>query len=733
MSRHNDSLHLDGPGAAYVRVSDDAQDTERQRIAIRAFLKNQHVTVPKDFWFEDEGWARDTAAHRPRFQDLLKEAEGGFIKWILVSERDRFGTADFDEFMHYRYLLRRWGCKLYDCDGEDWTRKALDTAIRVVFEGEKSEQEQHSISKRALGGKVVRARAGEWTGGLVKLGFDVGCFDRASGKELWRVVWEGRDIVGHVLRKGKRQPKYFIRRLRVYPDGTRERFDGNVVFRTAKDTQWLHLVPSKDKAKLAAVRELFRRYATETISDKRLARWLDSLQIGNAFGKRFQGRDVPLMLTDEAYLGFPTFNKRQGGKFHQVDGDGGMALREPGLRGKVTKSRPADIIRSSTQLYPALVDRKTWLAVQKKLASRESKTHAPRNPELYLVGIVVCAKCGANMVSYAGKGELYCGTWDKCRRESRLADSPCQRNKVRHTVIEEYLDKYLTEAKTRLDLLTAQGGETVLLGRLEGQEESAWRGFRDGFSRLMAYLSRYHPVEHDRLVEDADAQRREEQAWMAAAQEDVPPPPGGLAAYLEAKGITDSDLEALAAAPFDAGSIHTAPDLIVAAVDLYRRLFDPARMQEDIDRLQAEYDAMVDGWRDLPTPAAKARAGEKLAAVEVDLADLKQQQESAAQVVEQQWRAIHDLQQAVATARNELKGKDGVQAARRKAQAVRGVLCRIACEFVPTGAKGKGGPGRAKSRLVALDFQPIAGLARRLEVEDNTGSANGGSRAQDVP
>jgi DNA invertase Pin-like site-specific DNA recombinase len=129
------TIDLTGSGAAYVRVSDDQQDTARQYAAIEAFQKRQGVTVPQSMWFEDEGWARDTASKRPDFQRLLKLAEAGKVKWIVVAERDRFGTTDADEFVHYRYLLRQWGCRLYDAMGVDWTKKDIATVITAVVEG----------------------------------------------------------------------------------------------------------------------------------------------------------------------------------------------------------------------------------------------------------------------------------------------------------------------------------------------------------------------------------------------------------------------------------------------------------------------------------------------------------------------------------------------------------------------------------------------------------------------
>jgi hypothetical protein len=301
---------------------------------------------------------------------------------------------------------------------------------------------------------VAKARAGEWQGGPPRLGFDVGCFDRAKGVELWRVVWEGRDKVGTVKRKGKMRPQYHIRRLKVYPDGRTERFDGEVVFRTSKETQVMRFVPTRDEAKRAAAQGVFTRYAAEAVSFFDLAKWVNGLGIRNSFGQTFQSNDIRKMLSDEAYLGYPTFRKRRNGRFHRYDADGGIVELEPELRGKDTESDPADMISSATRLFEPLVDRPTWDAVQRKLAGREKATYAPKNPALYLAGVVICAGCGAPMVARADRMEYYCGTWDRHRTRGTLAESPCLRNGVRQAVLEEYVNRYLQEAGEKLDALT---------------------------------------------------------------------------------------------------------------------------------------------------------------------------------------------------------------------------------------------------------------------------------------
>src|SRR5262249_20653640 len=89
------------------------QETLRQYEALHAFEKRHGVTIPEANWFKDEGWARDTADRRPDFLRLMKQAETGRVQWIVVSERDRFGTTDADEVIHFRYPLRKWGCRLF--------------------------------------------------------------------------------------------------------------------------------------------------------------------------------------------------------------------------------------------------------------------------------------------------------------------------------------------------------------------------------------------------------------------------------------------------------------------------------------------------------------------------------------------------------------------------------------------------------------------------------------------
>jgi DNA invertase Pin-like site-specific DNA recombinase len=55
MSFKSNGLQLTGTGAAYLRVSTDKQDTERQIQSVHLFEEQFDVKVARRFWSEDSG------------------------------------------------------------------------------------------------------------------------------------------------------------------------------------------------------------------------------------------------------------------------------------------------------------------------------------------------------------------------------------------------------------------------------------------------------------------------------------------------------------------------------------------------------------------------------------------------------------------------------------------------------------------------------------------------------
>jgi DNA invertase Pin-like site-specific DNA recombinase len=473
-------LDLSGDGAAYVRVSDDDQEPQRQRDTIHAFEQRHGVTIPPAHWFEDLGWARDTADRRPAFQRLMGLVEAGKVKWIVVAELDRFGMKNAKQLIAYLHRLEEAGCRLFDAAGKDWTAEDIATVINAVIKGDQSKGEQHNISNRVLGAKVGHARAGEWQGGQVRLGFDVGCYSLATGQELWRVILTGRAA-------GPGTP---LRRLKVWPDGRTECFDGPDNFpRTQPATEVLRITPSHDRAKLDAVRAVFARYATEAVSFTTLAHWLTGLGFHNSLGGPFQGNHIE-----------------------------------------------ADWV-TSPRLFEPIIDAGTWVAVAKKLEGRRRRPHAPTAAALYLAGLVVCGTCGQAMVAHparrravdpTGQHEFYCSTYHKAVRDRwrkttvdgvvvRVGpggqECRCGYNCINQAELGGYVERYLEEIGRRLELLGGATPTPTPTGRLEEQEGGAWKAYVEGFDRLTAYLAEHHPAEYAALMEADQERAAAEPGW----------------------------------------------------------------------------------------------------------------------------------------------------------------------------------------------------------------------------
>src|SRR5262245_22212441 len=341
-----EKLDLSGNGAAYLRVSDDRQDEATQRTATGDFLDYHKKKIAPEHWYVDHGWQRDEDRKRPDFQRLLANVRRGRTQWVVIPVLDRLSSNKARRTLRILDELDEVGCRVYDTSGRDLLADDIGNSVVTLIDAITAAEEPKKISRRALSGMVDGAKDGEAQGGVPGLGLDRGVFDRASGEELWRFVYEGREVAGEVERRGKMRPVYRILRRKVYPDDTSERADGNINFRTNEDTQVLRLTPSNDPDKVAAVRTMFRRYATESIHFAQLAKWLNGQGMRTAFGGHFQHSDVERMLRDENYLDRPVWGKVNVGKYHRHDASAPGAKIVPRAEGdfkKLHRNAGADI------------------------------------------------------------------------------------------------------------------------------------------------------------------------------------------------------------------------------------------------------------------------------------------------------------------------------------------------------------------------------------------------------
>jgi DNA invertase Pin-like site-specific DNA recombinase len=681
-------LQLTGVGAAYIRVSEDDQDTVRQYAAIEAFQARNEVTIAKHNTYEDINWKRSQADSRPAFQALLGAAEAGRVNWIVVAELDRFGTEDADQLIHYRYRLRKAGCRLYDCKDVEWTAKNIATLITAVVEGHRSEGETRDKSGRIIGGMAAWAKRGDWLGGVPPFALDVACYPLAGAteQECWRVVFEG-----------------FQKRLQVFPDGTTKRADGKGGFPAWNDEQeCLRLTPTRDKAKLAALRNLFKRYATESIGFTVLAHWLSDLDFRTAGGGRFLEHHIERILSNPAYLGFPVWNKDHGGKFHRLTG--GVTVEETNLDEHRTPNAKADWVYGTERRFPQLIDQKTWTTVQEKLANRERRRKAPVSAELYLSGRLFCAGCGGRMFGRAytqrKRPEYLCSSYHRATRDGKTATSKCLRNGVYQDELEPFILRYLNDVGERLDVLTEGLDADDLTGRLRGQETGAWIDYQLSLSRLTKYLYEHHHDQYEDIVLDA-ADRYGERMR------------NGTLGRFEAPTREERDKHE---APGGEGR-RFVEDCLAA----YRANFDPAAVAADITRAEQELRELMEEWRDLPKLSiVQEEAKARMTALNARIEELRAQSENVAEVVERYYREMLDLRAAIAQAKAAMESTASERALRQRAERIGQVIHRIECRFKPT---GKTGSGTRQSRLEEIVIYPVLGDAVHLSAAQGNTSA----------
>jgi hypothetical protein len=720
-TKHDSDPRFAGSGAAYLRVSEDRQESKSQHEMIHAFLERHGLTIAEPFWFKDEGWARDTADRRPAFQKLIALAESGKVQWIIVDMLDRFGTKGPKQLISYLFRLEQAGCKLYDTTAKEWTGSDFATEILALVGGKESLAEQQKISRRALRGHTSGASLGESQGATPGFGLDKACFNRAQPTvELWRVVYQpGVKIGTRKDRRGKQRPLYERRRVRIFADGREENCNGrNAMPAHNHETEFMRLVPSRDPAKRAAVRWVFTEFATTSIGFAALARTLNERRFSNGNGGPFTAQHVERMLHDPAYKGTPCYNRRSNSKFTRLSA--GQLVAVQNFDEKESANQRADWIVSG-QLYEPIVDAATWQAVQDKLDARPESPKASRTAAAFLNGLVVCSGCGAQMtpqlrphpdgdVVVLRKGkrvrcrvQFYCAGYQRSCTTGRAAASPCRRNPLWQHEIEDHVQRWLEDAGRTWGQLLEGLKAHVPDGR-EAEVEKYWGDFQAGLQRVMHYLAEHHTAAYNAVLAEAEARARGEDADRREGNGTAARSPGLARRY------SKKAEEAVRKHRQDPTVYHATTgrerDFIASLLSTYRTHHDGEGLAAEIARLDAKHTSLTAGWADLPTPRAKAKARVELEAIEARMAELEQQRTETAASVEAHYHDMLDLERRISQAAAELARPGGERDHRLLAQKLRGAIRSISCTFEAKDATRRGQP---TAQLVEVEIDPFEG------------------------
>lgn len=651
---------------AYLRVSSDKQDVERQRMAITEWAEKHGLKI--SFWFEDSDGRnpRDLADKREEFQRLLKFIEQVSVDFVVVDSLDRFGTKDAYEFGRYIDQLRRHGCSLWSIMEGNLSSDDDATILKNTVGCLASTRELIEKGKRSLEGKVGRAREGEYPGGYPPHGLDVVCFD-SSGNPKWRLVWTGH-----------------FRRIKILNDGTEQKYVGKENVPAKDPTDTLRYRPSIRKDRLDTVRQIFEWYASEIISPTQIATRLNLAGIDPVFGEAWNKQKIKQMIRNPIYIGFPAFNKRGGGRHVEyVDGE---YRRVRSVKGKVptgrTRSR-SDFVMPSKREFDPIVEPELFERCNRKMDADseryKEKVPSPRSPKtasFWLRNIVVCAGCNRAMRAWNAMPNsanpyrsYFCANYGTYGRQN---PSGCHANRVKAELIEKIVEIYLDETHTQIsDLLKLESGENdeVLL-----------------------------PLEAE-----AEEKRQE---WKKINRT--------IMAFVASCGSDGEDYDAVFSRT--AGQLHevepgTDHGPIVTDKMVYEHLY--AKMKPELKRavskLDKEHSSLVDKILLLPESAkvARKKADARLLQLEEQLSEAKERLENLSARSSAIFSEFRQRLSSIDEARDSIHSDT---AFRRKAALVSQVIEKVVCRFKATGGTGK----QPRTSLESVEIVPRVGDARRF-------------------
>jgi DNA invertase Pin-like site-specific DNA recombinase len=463
-------------GIAYIRKSkgEGQDESDSQRKAVAKWLRDKNLTAE---FIEDAG-SRDLSWKRTGFLQMMARVERGEIDWIAVNERDRFGVADNEEWGYYITILRRHSCKLYIASEDKEITARTDAAepfMAAVAAGQ-SRREQEDKAIRCHRGKLSRVELGQWPGGRPPLGYDLICSTELGGRECWRLTY---------------QPGQY-RRVRIWPDGRKERFDGKDNVPGRNKGEYLFLAPSCNKQQIEWMRKIFEWFV-QGDTYRNIAVRLNQLKVDAPYRKGWVGATVQKMLIHPSYvLGVPCWNKAAHGRFIERLNGEWLPVERLGNRVKAGRVRSAADHVHAKQTAGGIIDVDTWNKTQariKALAETPRVARRPKNPDLFLSGLVVCADCGQTMVAWSQHMSYRCS--------SNMHDgNMCRCNKSRHDVIEEYLIRFLDESHASLSAMIANPEQVAEVVELQAISTPLVAEFTKKVTAMWREARKQQPGEH---------------------------------------------------------------------------------------------------------------------------------------------------------------------------------------------------------------------------------------------
>jgi DNA invertase Pin-like site-specific DNA recombinase len=576
-----------GAGIAYLRVSTDRQDHERQVQDVQRWLERRGLKPVETV--EDTG-SRLQAKKRADFQRLFDRVRSGEFGWVVIQTIDRLGFQHTYEYFKFIAEFMEHGVQLWSALEDKCLTETDDgTVLTNAVAGQTSSRELLEKANRTLTKRVMKAKQGMFLGGIPPYGFDVVCINR-KGVEQWRYVMTGRK-----------------RGIQVFPDGTRREV-GAIPWHD-KNSEDNYLRPSIISERVETLRRIFNLYDSSAISSLNIAKLLNEERVDAVITDRWKHDAIWRLLQNSAAIGKPSANKVTAAKLLEYR-DGQLQRRGP--NDKFVRKDRSQWILPDAPLFDAIVPEEQFWRVLEKITSKHRKRN-PRNENLYIAGLVVCGKCGKTMKAgwkpNYSNGKRVPGFRATYTCQTRHFEGPnnktgCRFHNVTNETLRPFLDHFLASRGAVLEEMISAYRDKTTLAKLLEQKLNTHRELAGLYQRMQEFI--------DEVQEEHSPGVRLNLDFLPAESE--------------------SDYYCLI-------------DIYEQLYEWRRR-----EMETELAALEDKHGRITAQYFDLP-PLAQALAKEKINDLEADIARIKARLEPLHQQIEACWADLQTLKERIEGAR----------------------------------------------------------------------------------
>jgi site-specific DNA recombinase len=351
MPEHNSTNGKPVRAVAYYRMSTTRQEAsigEQKEWAQKAVARERVEIVRA---FEDAAVAGDEIARRPDFLAMLDfcvrcHREGDPVQAVVTWDADRFSRANsIVTNACLAQLIAAGVTRMLTAEGWVDFDDDMDRLFFNIKQDMAKAMYVKSLSRNVSRSCMERARRGLWTGGRRPYGYTLG------------------------------------------PDGR---------------------LALADPTRAEAAAWVFSHYAAHDTSLLEMARALEARGVpppepsSPSKAPRWSRYNIYTILHNPIYTGDLFYNRLHSGKYHRLHAGqvvGSKAVRTRTGRLRACRNRGEDVIVVENA-HPALVDRETFAAVQRKLLANRpgfKKGSTRRRFDWLFSGLVYCGDCGAPM------------------------------------------------------------------------------------------------------------------------------------------------------------------------------------------------------------------------------------------------------------------------------------------------------------------------------------------------